>query len=119
MEQHELSQKVDQFLGDVDRIEPVSYDLGTPALLETEALHLLVGLGPAVVPVLLERLPREESAKRSAYLVLALNKLHDQRALAPLRELRARCQLRAGKNEWDYALIGQCNLAIADLEKGI
>jgi len=46
-----------------------------------------------------------------------LNQLGDVRALAALLDLRARYQQRETKDEWDYAVIGQCNLAIEQLQK--
>ena len=52
-----------------------------------------------------------------AYIVSVLVKLGDLRASAPLRELRATYQAIEPKTEWIYAVIGQCNLAIATLEQ--
>ena len=45
-----------------------------------------------------------------------LKKIGDARALANLRRLRSRYQALDQKNEWDFAVIGQCNLAIQALE---
>lgn len=117
MERLTLADKVDSFLDDLDRVEPVSFDLGTPQLSEVDAMHELVNIGTEIVPLLLERIQRNESKKRTAYIVLVLNHIGDIRALAPLLDLRAHYQELETKDEWDYAVIGQCNLAIAQLEK--
>jgi hypothetical protein len=109
---------VESILADLDRVEPVSFDLGTPELPEVDALRRLVALGPPIVPHLLERLRDEGASKqRIAYLVLALNRLGDVRALPILREIRENHQRRESKDEWDYAVIGQCNLAIEQLKQ--
>jgi hypothetical protein len=67
------------------------------------------------VPLLLERIGQGGPTKRTAYLVLALNRIGDSRALAALLDLRAAYQARADKDEWDHAVIGQANLAIEEL----
>lgn len=107
---------MDALLGELEREEPVSFSLGTPELLESDAVRTLVGLGPAIVPLLLERLRAGGPSKRLAYIALVLNRIGDARALAPLRELRASFQARQPKDEWDHAVIGQCNLALHHLE---
>ncbi len=110
--------QVDRLLGELDEVEPVSYDLGTPDLPEVDAVRQLVALGPAIVPLLLARMQGEGNVpakKRAAYIALALGRLGDARALQPLLDLRARYEQRQDKDEWDYAVIGQCNLAIQKL----
>lgn len=109
--------QVDSLLRDLDRAEPVSFDLGTPELAEPAAVHQLAAMGTAIVPHLLERMQGDLPQKRVAYIVLVLNRIGDVRALAPLVDLRARYQQRGTKDEWDYAVIGQCNVAIEQLEK--
>jgi hypothetical protein len=111
------AEQVDSLLSDLDRVEPVSFDLGTPEMLEVNAVHQLVAMGTAVVPHLLERMQGDAPKKRIAYIVLVLSHIGDVRALAPLVSLRALYQQREAKDEWDYAVIGQCNLAIEQLEK--
>jgi hypothetical protein len=119
MNSFSLAQKVESLLRDLDGAEPLSFDLGTPDLPETDAVHSLVSMGPVVVPYLLEHLQRKDPKKRIAYIVLVLNHLGDARALAPLLALRTRYQEREIKNEWDYAIIGQCNLAIRQLQERV
>jgi hypothetical protein len=111
------AQQVDSLLSNLDRVEPISFDLGTPEVLEIDAVRQLVAMGTAVVPLLLERLQGDVPKKRIAYIVLVLNHIGDVRALAPLVELRALYQQRNIKDEWDFAVLGQCNLAIEQLEK--
>ncbi len=118
MGQAALVQKVDSLLDELNQVDPVSHDLGTPELPTVNALNELVDMGREITPLLIERIQQTDSSKRIAYSVMALNYLGDMRALTPLRELCARYQAREMKNEWDYAVIGQCNLAIEALEKG-
>jgi hypothetical protein len=117
MERLTLAEKVDSLLNDLDRIEPMSFDLGTPELSEVDAMHELVNLGTEIVPLLLERIQRNVAKKRTAYIVLVLNHIGDIRALAPLLDLRVHYQELDKKDEWDYAIIGQCSLAIEQIEK--
>jgi hypothetical protein len=117
MEQVVLAQKVDALLDELNRVDPVSYDLGSPELPEVSAFYELVDMGRAITPLLIERIHQPGSSKRIAYMVMALNRLGDIRALAPLRALGARYRAITMKNEWDYAVIGQCNIAIEALEK--
>jgi len=111
------AEQIDSLLSDLERVEPASFDLGTPELFEVDAVHQLVVMGKTIVPHLLERMQGDVPKKRIAYIVLVLNYIGDVRALAPLVDLRACYQQRETKDEWDYAVIGQCNLAIEQLEK--
>jgi hypothetical protein len=112
-----LAAKIDSLLSELDVAEPVSFDLGTPELPELDAVPQLVAMETAIVPHLLECIHGNVPKKRIAYIALVLNHLGDVRALAPLLDLRARYQQREIKDEWDYAVIGQCNLAIEQLQK--
>lgn len=114
---HTLAEQVDSLLSDFDRVEPVTFDLGTPELSEVGAIHELVIMGAEIVPLLLERIQSSGLKKRIAYIVLVLNRIGDIQALAPLLDLRARYKELETKDEWDYAVIGQCNLAIEQLQK--
>jgi hypothetical protein len=111
------AEQVDLLLSELDQVEPVSFDLGTPEILEVDAVRELVAKGLAVVPHLLEHLQENRPKKRVAYIVLALNRIGDVRALGPLINLCAIYRQRETKDEWDYAVIGQCNLAIEQLER--
>jgi hypothetical protein len=113
------AEKVDSLLSELDRAEPVSFDLGTPELSELDAVHHLVTMGTEIVPHLLESIQGNMAKKRVAYIALVLNRIGDVRALAPLLDLRARYQQHENKDEWDYAVIGQCNLAIEQLQKRV
>ena len=117
MQSLSLPEKIDSLLSELDAVEPVSYDLGTPGLPEVDAMRQLIAMGTEIVPHLLERLSGAESKKRIAYIVLVLKYLGDVRALAPLLDFCARFRQRETKDEWDYAVIGQCNLAIEQLQK--
>jgi hypothetical protein len=50
------------------------------------------------------------------WAVLALGELGDTGVLDSLRALRAQYQARQNPTMWDFAVIGQLNLAIARLE---
>lgn len=112
-----LAKEIDSLLSELDEAELVSFDLGTPEVPELDVVHQLVAMGTAVVPHLLECIHADVPKKRIAYIALVLNQLGDVRALAPLVDLRTRYQQLEVKDEWDYAVIGQCNLAIKQLQK--
>lgn len=112
-----LYEKIDALLSELDRAEPISFNLGVPELPELDAVHQLVTMGNAILPRLLKCLQGNMSKKRIAYVVMVLKHLDDARALVPLINLRAQYQNREVKDEWDYAVIGQCNLAIFLLQK--
>jgi hypothetical protein len=112
-----LARKVDLLLSDLEQVDPISFNLGTPELPEVDAMHQLVNMGPVVVPCLLKRLLGEPSKKRIAYIVLVLKNIGDIRALESLFDLQTRFQKREIKDEWDYAVIGQCTLAIKHLQE--
>jgi hypothetical protein len=111
-------QEVEGILADLDRQEPTDVDLGTPQLQVVDAVDRLVALGPAVVPLLLERL-RDQAASRQriGYLVMALGILDDVRAMPTLRELRQAYRHRELPDEWDHVVIGQCDVALERLER--
>jgi hypothetical protein len=111
-----LELRVDELLREHDTAEPGSYQLGTPEVPETDALRRLVGMGTDAVPHLIARLGEEQPARRVACAVLALNRIGDQRAITPLAEVLARYEARHPKNVWDYAVIGQCRLALERLQ---
>ena len=111
------SEQVESLLSELDAVEPVSFDLGTPELPEVDAVHQLVSMGTMIVPYLLESIQGNEPKKRVAYIVLVLSRIGDVSALAPLVDLRTHYQQHEPKDEWDYAVIGQCNLAIEQLER--
>jgi hypothetical protein len=108
--------KIRVLLDKLQAQEPMVFELGTPQIEETEEVNQLVALGPKAFFYLLELL-KAEPPKTAAYLALVLGKLKDRRALEPLREFRADYQARKSKAEWEYAAIGQANLAIAALEQ--
>jgi hypothetical protein len=110
-------EQVDSVLRELDLAEPVSFDLGTPELCVNEPVRQLVARGTPIVPYLLDYLRGDIPKKRVAYIVLALREIGDIRALTLLIDLRARYQKREPKDEWDYAVIGQCNLAIEQFQK--
>lgn len=112
------AEQVDSLLSELDRAEPLSFDLGTPEGCESHLVHQLVVAGPTIVPHLLERMQGNAPKKRVAHIVLVLRLIGDVRALTPLVDLCALYKERETKDEWDYAVIGQCNLAIKELQKG-
>lgn len=111
-----LFEQVDVLLSELDKVEPVAFDLGTPQLPAVDAVYQLAAIGPQIVPHLLERARDEASKKRIAYIVMVLGLIRDDRALEPLQTLRVRYQQQERKDEWDYAITGQCNLALERLQ---
>lgn len=111
----ELEVKVNTLISELDEAEPVSFDLGTPEILDSDAMHQLVSMGDVIVPYLIIRMSVGTTKKQIVYIVRALGKLKNVQALEPLRELRTSFQEREFKDEWDYAVIGECNLTIDEL----
>jgi HEAT repeat protein len=109
---------VEELVAALDHEAPLSYDLGTPELFEVEPVRRLVDLGQAVVPQLLEHVTIQEPKLRTAYVVMALGLIGDERALEPLRELCDRYRARPAKDELDYAVLAQCGDAIGRLDGG-
>jgi hypothetical protein len=112
-----LAEKVDTLLGELEGVEPPFESLGTPVLGELYALEKLVSMGADIVPHLVERTGEAVGAKRLAYLALVLGRIGERQAAEPLRALRTRYQARSAKDEWDYAVIGQCDVALSRLSK--
>jgi hypothetical protein len=117
MNQQGIGDKIDSLLGELERAEAVSFDLGTPELPEGDALKELVAMGAAIVPHLLSRVGEDTPKKRVAHIASVLRALGDRRALEPLLAVRMRFERLEGKDAWDYAVIGQCNLAIEALRR--
>lgn len=111
-----LQKKIDLLLRSLEAQELFIYELGTPQPIETDAIKKLVDLGPQIVPYLIE-LTKSETPKKLVYIVLVLGRLGDARAIEALRELRKKYMILKAKTEWEYAVIGQCNIAIDLLEK--
>ena len=111
------SDQVDLLLRELDRAEPMSFNLGTPEVFESVPVHQLVVMGTAAVQHLLECMESDVPNNRMASIAFVLGQIGDRRALSSLIALRARYQERATKDEWDYAVIGQCNLAVEQLQK--
>lgn len=112
-----LTKKVDSLLQSLEQTQPIFHSLGTPELADNdEAVGQLVGMGSQIVPHLIHRIQGNAPQKTAAYVALVLGQLGDARALEPLRALRARYQTRKSQHEWDYAVIGQCNVALSKLE---
>lgn len=112
------TKKVDSLLQSLEQTQPMFHSLGTPELAENdEAVRQLVGLGTKIVPHLVDRIHGDAPRKTAAYVAMVLGRLGDARAVEPLRGLRARYQARTSQDDWDYAVIGQCNVALSRLEK--
>lgn len=103
--------KAEQLLDVLERTEPAFYGSGTPQPDETEEARELIAMGPAIVPHLIARMRDDVSSKKAASIALVLGRIGDARAAEPLRELCERYERREAKDEWDYAVIGQCNVA--------
>ena len=115
MDNSETRHRIESLLAALTDLESPASDLGTPVLVEIRELDDVVALGLIAVPHLLSLLSNQP-AKKVAYLVLILNRIGDRKALGHLRRLRSDYQALNPKDEWDFAVIGQCNLAIHVLE---
>jgi hypothetical protein len=92
-----IADYIDTLLYELERTEPVSFDLGTPEPLQTESSAQLIAIGVRAVPFLAQQIENAPSNRRAAYIALA----HYRRIEHP--------------SPWDLAVIGQCTLAIARL----
>jgi hypothetical protein len=111
------TQKVDSLLQALEQMQSMFHSLGTPVLAENdETLRQLVRMGTKIVPYLVDRVQSDAPKKTAAYAAMVLGRLGDARGVEPLRDLRARYQMRKAKDEWDYAVVGQCNVALSRLE---
>jgi len=111
----DVPENVDRLLGELDRAEPPFESLGTPIVAGGDALQKLISMGAEIIPHLVERMGETADAKRLAYFALILGRIGEKQAREPLRVLRARFQARPSKDEWDYAVIGQCDIALSRL----
>jgi len=109
------AQKMDALLRELARTEPVFESLGTPEPKETDAFRAVVEMGASVVPHLIERTREDDESLALAYVALALGRIGDRRAIPALQALRMRYEARQTKDMWDYAVIGQSNVALARL----
>lgn len=110
-----LESQIEALLTQIEAESPVIYDLGTPQIVETQTVRDLLALGQPIVPYLLDQL-QTASPKVTAYLVFVLGRLGDSSTLAPLQTVRTRYKNIPNKTDWEYAVIGQCNIAIDNLE---
>lgn len=94
---------------------PVLYDLGTPDIGASPEMSQLVELGPQIAPYLLQRAEVAEP-RVTAYAVHALAQLGDRSMVERLARLRDRYEADPNKDPWKYAVVGQCRLAIAELQ---
>lgn len=108
--------RVDVLLEALAAREPAAMDLGTPHLDEgAPEFEEIQKRGSQAVPYLIARAPTAP-AQQAAWIVLALGKIGDIQALEPLRKLRADYQARRNKTMWDFAVIGQINVALGRFE---
>ena len=114
LSESELQSEVDQLLKSIEEKEVPIYELGTPEILETKETISLINLGPRIIPYLL-MMSEKSSSKIVAYIVYILGRLGYKEVIPHLLKLRERFQKLETKTGWDYAVIGQCNLAIEEL----
>lgn len=110
-----IAAKIDSILASLETVEPTWDSLGTPEPAETEDFVKLVAMGEDAVPHLIARASLRDSPRQMAYIAKALGRIGDPIAVTTLRELRQVFQAKEPKNEWDFAVIGQCNVALSRL----
>jgi hypothetical protein len=108
--------KVLELLRSISNREPQVYDLGTPELVEGPEIEQLIAMGPHIVPYLLE-LAQSEEPRQVAYIIRVLRNLGDRKTIEALRALKSQYQAKEPKTPWDWAVIGQANLAMDALSK--
>jgi hypothetical protein len=109
--QPDVRDRVGRLLASLATRETVVEELGTPDLEEGPELEELVGMGSAALPALLFALGEQDS-RRLAYTLRALGRIGDPAAIDAIEDARARLQAIADKGGWDYAALGQANLAL-------
>jgi hypothetical protein len=109
--------EIDELLNTLNEEQTVSFGLGTPHLTESNTFRKLIAKGPSAVPHLLRLLQLHPTKKITAYIVMALGQLSDNSAIKYLVDLQTSFQHHEPKDMWDYAVIGQCKIAIENLEK--
>ncbi len=115
MNESAIQKRIKILVESLENKEVIIYDLGTPQIAETEEVRELVALGNRIVPYLME-MARTAKPKVVAYIVLVLSKLTSENTVIFLHKLKARYQAIESKTEWEYAVIGQCNVALYALD---
>jgi hypothetical protein len=110
-----IERTINLVLDRLQDLEPTEYDLGTPQLEIVEDIDKIIALGRRALPYLLVQAERRQ-AKAVAYIVLILGKIGIVEAIEPVRAIRAQYQALDNKDPWDYAVIGQANVALALLD---
>lgn len=106
---------IEDILARLSLREPTGSRLGTPVLdVQAPEYLRLVNAGTVAVSHLLSML-QAAPARRAAWIVAALGQIGDPRALPALRETCARWGELESPDEWDYAVRGQCRLALERL----
>ncbi|MET0463424.1 MAG: hypothetical protein ABW007_09720 [Chitinophagaceae bacterium] len=104
--------EVEDIIQQLGKKEAEGSRLGTPVLdLSAPAFVALVAHGSVVVPYLVSIL-QTAASRQAAWIVAALRLINDPSAERPLRDACARVNTVDVSDEWDYALRGECHLAL-------
>ena len=109
-----IERTINLVLDRLQDLEPTEYDLGTPNR-DRGRYRQDYRTGSHALPYLFVQAEHRQ-AKAVAYIVLILGKIGIVEAIEPVRAIRAQYQALDHKDPWDYAVIGQANMALALLD---
>ena len=95
---------------------PEVIHLGTPQVLHTDTIRGILEFGRDAIPFLTACLKQGEKCQ-VAQAVYVLGELHAISIIPDLLALRDRIQQIEFKMPWDYAILGQINVALQKLQQ--
>jgi len=113
----EVDRAVATFVKGAEGLPVGVVELGTPDIRLTSEGERLLAMGERVLPAAL-RLLEADDPRVVASTVLVLRSLGNPSHRPLLQALRERFSQKPSKSPWDFAVIGQCNLAIEELRDG-
>ncbi|SRR6266487_4845061 len=108
---HEAKQEViEKMINSFADHEPPFSSLGTPFLVDTEAIQTLVQMGEAAVPALVKALDTD-NPKIVMYAAYCLGLIKDRSALQALQRAKQRLMASEPKREYDFGAISAISQA--------
>ncbi|HEX9990088.1 MAG TPA: hypothetical protein VGE45_16645 [Chloroflexia bacterium] len=96
--------------------EPPFSSLGTPFLVDNEVTEVLVGMGQAAVPALVEAL-RGRQPKVAMYAAYCLGQMGDLSIVPALLATREKYLMKEPKEEYDFGVMSAVDRAIERLQE--
>ncbi|MEX2512665.1 MAG: hypothetical protein WD398_07160 [Cyclobacteriaceae bacterium] len=104
--------QIQSCLDSLEILEPKDYELGTPQLEESsEYIEKIISYGPSAISYLMD-LSSNATPKKTAYIVFILGKLDGRGLTEQIIKIRTEFENKTSKSDWDYAVIGQCNIIL-------